>query len=76
MKFFVDTANLKEVREAHDMGVLGGGPRTCPWPKPRTMGPPLVEGRVFAEVPPRGVVTGQVGRSASLLLPWTTKSCD
>ena len=25
MKFFVDTADLKEIREAHDMGVLDGG---------------------------------------------------
>ena len=24
MKFFVDTADLKEIREAHDMGVLDG----------------------------------------------------
>ncbi len=24
MKFFIDTANLKEIREAHDMGVLDG----------------------------------------------------
>ena len=24
MKFFIDTANLDEIREAHDLGVLDG----------------------------------------------------
>ena len=24
MKFFIDTANLAEIREAHDMGILDG----------------------------------------------------
>ena len=24
MKFFIDTANLKEISEAHDLGVLDG----------------------------------------------------
>ncbi|MFN5679677.1 MAG: transaldolase family protein, partial [Flavobacteriia bacterium] len=24
MKFFIDTANLKEIAEAHDMGILDG----------------------------------------------------
>jgi len=30
VKFLVDTANLEEIREANDMGVLDGGPFPSP----------------------------------------------
>ena len=42
MKFFIDTANVKEIREANDMGILDGV----------TTNPSLVskEGRDFKEI--------------------------
>ena len=29
MKFFIDTANVDEIREANDMGIICAAPPTC-----------------------------------------------
>lgn len=44
MKFFIDTANVEDIRKANDMGVICGV----------TTNPSLIakEGRDFKEVPP------------------------
>ena len=46
MRFFIDTANVDEIREANDMGIIAGV----------TTNPSLIakEGRVFEEVVVQG----------------------